>query len=77
MEEKTEKAQTFKEGDYIVYISDNPNYLTHGKIYKVVDITYEMPHYLVCVVNDLGDCQNFFFYRFRLATLLEKELAEC
>lgn len=64
-----------KKGDYVICVDndkDNIQSLTVGKIYKVVTIAGTEP----VVINDNGDTLVYFSHRFRLATLLEKELSE-
>lgn len=64
---------SFKEGDKVVCIDrDNQKYLTIGKVYDVLD---ENSLYIT-ILNDISEEHDFFLYRFRLATLLEKELSE-
>lgn len=64
-----------KKDDYVICVDndkDNIQSLTVGKIYKVVTIVNTEPE----VINDNGDTLVYFSYRFRPATLLEKELSE-
>lgn len=69
MEEKTEKAQTFKEDDLVVIVKASPD-IYNGKIayYKHA----HMNGHTVIIHGGTWYCQKI-----RHATLLEKELAEC
>ena len=63
-----------KKGDNIVCINnkDCTEHLTIGKVYTVLNTS---PGYL-CVLDDFITEHDLFQSRFRLATLLEKELSE-
>lgn len=65
----------FKEGDKVVCVENKDliKYLTIGKVYTV---SKAHTNY-VSIISDDKFKYDFFQYRFRLSTLLEKELAEC
>lgn len=64
----------FKEGDLVVCIDRGKisNQITIGCVYKVVEIDSD----LILIIDDEGELCPYFLKRFRLATLLEKELVE-
>lgn len=70
MEEKTEKAQTFKEDDLVVIVEAFPD-VHNGKVacYKH---TNSRGHLVLLIHGGTWCCEKI-----RHATLLEKELAEC
>lgn len=76
MEIKTEKVQIFKEGDKVVCINFYHNSIIHDIVSnKVLTVTgyTELSSQLTFKETPF----TFNQFRFRLATLLEKELAEC
>lgn len=64
----------FKKGDKVVYIDNKrvTNYLDIGKVYTVIS-SYTS---VITIQNGENIQHEFFIDRFRLATLLEKELSE-
>ena len=64
----------FKKGDKVVCINKGIsfNQITIGRIYEVRDASLDV----VFIIDDEGELCHYFITRFRLATLLEKELAE-
>ena len=69
----------FKVGDKIVCIDDKwQDDLTLGKFYTVVDRTdgFNTPIDRVNIIDDTGSDYLYHPTRFRLATLLERELSD-
>ena len=64
-----------KKDDKVVCINNEyiEKHLTIGKVYKIANTECNGR---TRVINDNGDVLDYFAYRFRLATLLEKELSE-
>lgn len=64
----------FKEGDCVVCIKRGTlaNDITEGCVYQVVKINSDS----IVIIDDKEELCDYFSERFRLATLLEKELAE-
>ena len=75
MEEKTEKAQTFKEGNLVVIVEASPKD-HNGKVaiyLESEDFSINPIRHLVMIPN----LHRWVCLKIRHATLLEKELAEC
>lgn len=78
MEEKTGKIQTFKEGDYVVCLESIHSHLI-GKVCIIRRVVSNIPTKYPFRLKTLSEDDSGYRIasKVRLATLLEKELAEC
>ena len=78
MEEKTEKVRTFKEGDIVVCLESIHSNLI-GKVCIIRRITNTISTKYPFRLQSLSEDDSGYRIasKVRLATLLEKELAEC